>query len=240
MRVRVLYFAALAEKVGSSGEEIELPAGALVRDLLAVLSGRHAFLRGLRGFRVAVDHRFASAEAPLAEGAEVALIPPVAGGADDRLRISLGSAPIDPATLLEAVADPRSGAVLVFLGVVRNHEKGRRVLHLEYQAYEKMAELELVRLGEELLERFPGVRKAALVHRFGDLAIGEASVGVAVSSDHRGVSFDACEWGIDTLKERVPIWKREHYEDGEAEWVRADCMGHDHGHDHAEPDEPPG
>lgn len=235
MKVQVLYFAALRERVGVESEELELAEGARVRELLASLAERHDFLRGLRGFRVAVDQAFAKEDAVLTEGAEVALIPPVAGGSaddapveDECLHVALVEEPITADGLHALATHPESGAVQVFLGVVRNHHEGRQVLHLEYQAYEAMAVEEMRRIGMRLLVEHPEVRRVALVHRVGDLQIGEASVGVAVSTPHRRHAFRACEWGIDRIKETVPVWKREHYTDGEPEWVRANCMHHAH------------
>ena len=113
----------------------------------------------------------------------------------------------------------------MFLGVVRDHHRGRGVSRMDYEAYEAMARLELARVAEDLLAAHPDVLGLALVHRFGRLEIGEASVGVAAAAAHRKPAFAACEWGIDTIKERVPIWKKEHYVEGDHHWVRADEMG---------------
>lgn len=229
MRVRVLYFAALRERVGLAEEDLELAAGASVKDLRAALDQRHASLRGLTGFRVAVNQRFARDQDEVPEGAEVALIPPVAGGVPEDAaaggHTALTRDPIDAAALLEQVADPGAGAQVVFLGVVRDHHRGQAVARMDYQAYEAMARAELARIAERLRQQHPEVRRVAMVHRFGCLEIGEASVGVAVSSAHRKAAFAACEWGIDAIKESVPIWKQEHYRSGERHWVRADEMG---------------
>lgn len=226
-KVRVLYFAALRERLGVGEEELELPADADVAMLLAALRDRHEVLRGLKGFRVAVNQRFSKEADAVPDGAEVALIPPVAGGAPEgpRVHVALTREPIRADALIARVDHPEAGAQAVFLGVVRDHHRGRAVARMEYEAYEAMAVSELQGVADKLLAQHPDVRGVALEHRFGALEIGEASVGVAVSSPHRKESFVACQWGIDTIKERVPIWKKEHYVEGDHHWVRADEMG---------------
>jgi molybdopterin synthase catalytic subunit len=126
--------------------------------------------------------------------------------------------PIDPTALLRAVARPAHGAVLLFLGVVREVNDGRGVTGIEYSAYESMAERELGAIAVEAESRF-GATSVAVVHRLGELSLEEASVGIAVAHAHRGVAYDASRWVIEELKRRVPIWKREHYVDGTREWV---------------------
>lgn len=131
--------------------------------------------------------------------------------------IRLQSESIRVERLLEAVGAAQNGAVTLFLGTVRDHNRGRRVLYLEYEAYAEMAEAEMARLAEEASSRFE-ITSVAVVHRTGRLEIGEASVAVAVSAPHRGAALDACRYVIDALKERVPIWKREVFEGGEV-WI---------------------
>lgn len=126
--------------------------------------------------------------------------------------------PIDAARLLGSVVSDDDGVALLFWGVVRNHNEGRPVSHLEYHAYAEMAERMMQRIGEEAIARF-GVGDVRVVHRVGKLAIGEASVGVAVASPHRGEAYEASRYVIEELKRRVPVWKREGYVDGESEWV---------------------
>jgi molybdopterin synthase catalytic subunit len=130
----------------------------------------------------------------------------------------LTRAPIDPATLLQSVARPRHGAILLFLGVVREVNEGRPVTGIEYSAYEAMAARELSAIAAETLARFDAA-DVAIEHRLGELALEEASVGIAVAHAHRGVAYDASRWVIEELKRRVPIWKREQYTDGTREWV---------------------
>ena len=129
----------------------------------------------------------------------------------------LQEGPIDPAEILAQVRTDQDGAVALFLGTVRNHHEGRTVLRLEYHAYHEMAALEMERVVDEARSRWP-ITNVALVHRTGTLAIGETSVAVAVSSPHRAEAFEACRFVIDTVKHRVPIWKKEFFEGGEA-WV---------------------
>lgn len=130
----------------------------------------------------------------------------------------LTTEPLSADTLAELVAVPEAGGVAVFLGVVRDNTAGRRVLALEYEAHAPMAEAKLKEIGEAVYRRWPGVKQVAIAHRVGRLAIGEASVAIAVSAAHRQEAFEACQFAIDTLKRTVPIWKREIFEDG-AVWV---------------------
>lgn len=132
----------------------------------------------------------------------------------------VGERPIDPARVLAAVASPSHGATVLFLGTVRDHAEGRAVEGLEYSAYEAMAREELARVLGEAADRFPGTR-VAVEHRLGALGPGDISVAVAAAHAHRGAAFDAARYVIDELKARVPIWKREHFTDGERTWVGA-------------------
>ncbi len=128
--------------------------------------------------------------------------------------------PIDPRVVEAAVAHSGAGALCVFHGVVRDHSRGKRVSHLEYEAYPPMAEKVLAQIGEEIAQRWPGTR-VAITHRVGRLVVGETSVVIAVSSPHRAEAFEACRYAIEELKVRVPIWKKEFAEDGEY-WVEGD------------------
>jgi molybdopterin synthase catalytic subunit len=126
--------------------------------------------------------------------------------------------PIDPLVLLREVSHPANGALVLFLGVVRDVNDGRAVTGIEYSAYEAMATRELADIAHEAAARF-GVRDLVIEHRLGELALEEASVGIAVAHPHRAEAYDASRWAIEELKRRVPIWKREHYVDGTREWV---------------------
>lgn len=132
--------------------------------------------------------------------------------------------PIDPAALLDAVADPAHGATVLFVGTVRELNGGRTVSGLEYSAYEAMAHDELEAIVAEAERRFAGTRIAA-IHRLGALALAETSVAVVAAHPHREAAFDACRHVIEALKQRVPIWKREQYTDGTREWVPATTGG---------------
>ena len=136
--------------------------------------------------------------------------------------------PLSADAVARAVTVPEAGGVAVFLGVVRNQTAGRRVVALDYEAHIPMAEAKLKEIGEAVYGRWPGVWQVVILHRIGRLEIGESSVLVAVSAAHRRAAFEACHFGIDTLKETVPVWKKEYFEDGEV-WVglQSEC---DHGH----------
>jgi molybdopterin synthase catalytic subunit len=122
--------------------------------------------------------------------------------------------PIDPETLRAAIADPRSGAVATFVGVTRNSFAGKEVLHLEYEAYAPMAELQMREIGTEIAQRWPAVTGVAIAHRVGRVEVGEASVALAVSAPHRGEALAACAHGIERLKATLPVWKKEVFADG--------------------------
>ncbi len=229
MQVRVLPFGILKESLGASASRIELPEGATVADLLDRLSARRPAPE-LRGVAVSVNAEYAAATDALHEDDEVGLLPPVSGGTgrlgtepsaasaesclgEPTIFISLMRGPIDAEKLVAAAKRGEDGAVVVFDGIVRNNTRGRRTLHLDYEAYEEMAEKKLRELAVEAGSRF-GVRQVTMVHRLGRLQVGETSVLIVVASAHRAQAFDACRWLIDTLKKTVPIWKRETFADG--------------------------
>jgi molybdopterin synthase catalytic subunit len=220
MRVRVLFFGMLRDLVGRSSESRELPAEANVSDLLACYRDLPRMAEFLPSVAVSVNQEYACPDAPLQDQDEVALLPPVSGGtneapADGRTRLVRDR--IDAQPILAAIRKPSDGAVVVFEGVVRDHSRGRRTLFLEYEAYEPMAARELEKLATEALSRF-AIRDVVIVHRLGRLEIGETSVLIVVASAHRAPAFEACHWLIDTLKQRVPVWKKEHFVDG-AVWA---------------------
>jgi molybdopterin synthase catalytic subunit len=224
MRVRVLFFGQLKEIVGRADDAADLDEGARVEDLFARYGQRYPELARFRSSVVAsVNQAFADWRSPLSAGDEVAFLPPVSGGGEaagvERKRqfVELVREPIGVAELVSALKSPEDGAVAVFEGIARNHSGGRRTLYLEYEAYEPMAVAKMRELAAAMRAQFP-VDCVALVHRLGRLAIGETSVFIGVSSAHRGAAFDACRYGIDTLKRTVPIWKKEYFEDG-AVWA---------------------
>ncbi|MBX3158731.1 MAG: molybdopterin converting factor subunit 1 [Deltaproteobacteria bacterium] len=217
MKVDVLYFAVFRERLARDTESLELPDGARVRDAVDALAARHAAIAALRGrFRVAVNQDFADDDRALADGDEVALIPPVAGGSGAR-HVRLLAEPLSLDRCIAAVSDAGMGGVVTFVGVVRRHSRGVVVERLEYSAYEAMAVREMTKLVEEIEAEVAGCR-VAVEHRVGTLAIGDAAVAIAAAAPHRAEAFTACRAMIDRLKDRVPIWKKEVGEDG-AEWV---------------------
>jgi MoaE-MoaD fusion protein len=215
MQVRVLFFGVLKDLAGRSSDLLTLPDQATAGDVLAHYEARLAALRGkLSSIAVSVNQEYAGPEAKLHAGDEVALLPPVSGGLT---RVAIVRERIDSAAELEKIKRPEDGAAVVFEGVVRNHSRGRRTLFLEYEAYEEMAHKQMESLAGQALAQFQ-IRDAAVVHRLGRLELGETSVLIIVASAHRAAAFEACRWLIDTLKRTVPIWKKEHFEDG-AVWA---------------------
>ncbi|HXM56008.1 MAG TPA: molybdopterin converting factor subunit 1 [Candidatus Dormibacteraeota bacterium] len=209
-------FARLREQAGTDCELLELP-GATVADVYRALRERHPELEADLGLiRPARNQSFADWGEPVADGDEVAFIPPVSGGSGAVL-IELTTEPLDARRLEAAVADPGAGAICTFTGVVRDNSRGESVTHLEYEAYGGMAERQMAGIADEIAERWPDAR-VAMAHRTGSLEIGEASVVVSVSCPHRAEAIAACKWGIDRLKESVPIWKKEFARSG-AVWI---------------------
>ncbi len=222
MRVRVLFFGLLKDLVGKGTEDVSLPDGATVQDLLSHYGQKENLKGTLSSIAIALNQEYASPTATLRDGDEIGLLPPVSGGADSaqpapQLRVQLTRERIDTASLSKHMRQAEDGAVVVFEGIVRNNSRGRRTLYLHYEAYEGMARKQLEELSAQALQKFK-VREIAIVHRLGRLEIGETSVSIVVCSAHRGAAFDACRWIIDTLKKTVPIWKKEYFEDG-AVWA---------------------
>jgi MoaE-MoaD fusion protein len=221
MRVTVLFFGVLKEMLSSESQTLDLPAGSTVDAILEhyreLLPQRPKLWSTLA---IAVNQSYAVKGCLLRDGDEVALLPPVSGGSNSL--ISLIKEPIDSASLAAQVKQGEDGAVVVFDGIVRNNTRGRRTLFLVYEAYEEMALRQMQALAEEAVA-VHGVRQVAMVHRLGRLEVGETSVLIAVSSAHRAQAFEACRWLIDTLKKTVPIWKKEHFEDG-AVWADGEAF----------------
>jgi molybdopterin synthase catalytic subunit len=206
VRITVRLFAGLREQAGTGRLDVE--GVARVEDVWAKL--------GLGdeppGLLYAVNREYVERGHELSEGDEVALIPPVSGGA-----FLLTGEPLDPAAVVREVESDDAGAVATFLGTVRRRSRGRTVLYLDYEAYEEMAEQMLAGLAAVLTERH-GLCAVAIHHRIGRVEIGEPSVAIAVSAPHRQAALTACREAIDTLKETIPLWKKEVYEGGE-EWI---------------------
>ena len=220
--VTALLFARLREQAGGDRFEIAVPAWSTIGDLYAELGRRHPRLEPNRAIvRPAVNQEFADWDVVLREGDEVAFVPPVSGGATDTgVLFELTSQPLDARRLETAVARSGAGAICTFTGVVRDNSRGRATARLEYEAYAGMAETKMREIAAEIGARWPEAR-VAMAHRTGVLEIGEASVVVAVSSPHREEAIAACKWGIDRLKETVPVWKKEYLADGEV-WIEGD------------------
>src|SRR5215210_6293701 len=218
MKIRLLAFATAADALGTIETELDIPEGSRVADLRERLDRDHPGLAPLwPHLAVAIDGRVVSSDALLKDGAEVALLPPVSGGAGEPLQAELVDGPIDTGRVVAAVSGPGRGAVVVFLGTVRDHHAGRPVAKLTYSAYRSMAQEGLRRIVADLEASAPGMR-AAIVHRLCEVPVGEASVVIAASSPHRAAAYEASRTALERLKAEVPIWKREHYADGEAAW----------------------
>jgi MoaE-MoaD fusion protein len=215
MRVDVLYFAVFRERIGAASEQLELPAAATVRDAVTALAARHASIAALAGrFRVAVNQAFVGDDHALADGDELALIPPVAGGGP---HVVLSTEPISLDRCLAAVRGAGMGGIVAFVGMVRRDGHAGVVDHLEYEAYPAMATAVMTELVGEIEREIAGAR-LAVEHRVGRLAIGDVAVAIAAAAPHRAEAFAACRAMIDRLKDRVPIWKKEVGEAGE-EWI---------------------
>ncbi len=218
MQISVLLFGVLKDVVGQSSETVDLPEGARVGDLLARYAGKFPQFYAIQpALAASVNQEYAQSDKLLSTGDEVGLLPPVSGGVPETAptpgEIRIVRAPIETLAVLARLKRPQDGAAVVFEGVVRDNTRGRRTLYLDYEAYEPMALKQMQGLAEQVRQRF-GVDGISIIHRLGRLEIGETSVLIAVASDHRAAAFEACRWLIDTLKKTVPIWKKEHFEDG--------------------------
>jgi molybdopterin converting factor subunit 1 len=219
MRVLVRLFASYREAAGRGHLELEVPSGATVRDALARVLNEHPLLRTTREIVCARNREYVGLDTPLADGDELALIPPVAGGAATKPEadVFVSPAPLSVDAALDRVRYEGAGALCVFVGVVRRENRGKRVSLLEYEAYPEMAEAKMAEIAAEAEQRH-GPLRIALHHRIGRLTVGEAAVIIAVAAPHRDAAFAACRYGIDRLKEVAPIWKKEHTDDG-AIWI---------------------
>lgn len=223
MNIRLLFFGQLKEVAGCATDSVELAEGATIADLLTQYEKKAPRLKDfLPSTAISLNQEYASPGARLKESDEVALLPPVSGGAPEPSEktepvVKIVREIIDHHRIVPLLERPEDGAIVMFDGIVRHHSRGRRTLYLEYEAYEAMALKQMCALAEQARERF-SIRNLALVHRLGRLEIGESSVFIAVFSEHRAPAFDACRFLIDTLKRTVPIWKKEYFEDG-AVWA---------------------
>ncbi len=226
MEVRVLFFGMLKDFAGRESEHLSLPENATLEDLLGhYRDGNPRLKEALSSIAISVNQQYAPHSTKLADGDEVALLPPVSGGSTHSAPTKTNLMPhaaitreeIHTHQVVEEIKRPSDGALAVFEGIVRNQSRGRRTLYLDYESYEEMALKQMESLAEQALKDFK-IRDAKLIHRLGRFEIGETSVLIVVASEHRGAAFDACRWLIDTLKRTVPIWKKEYFEDG-AVWA---------------------
>ncbi len=226
-RVRIRYFAAAREAVGDSEQWADLPEGATAGEVLRWAAERHPGLRPLRRHLcLAVDGEFVQPDTALRAGSVVDLLPPLAGGAPERLA-EVSEGPVDPMRPCRAVAHPGAGAIVLFVGTVRDHDGGQQVERLDYEAHPEMAERELGRVLAEVESEVAGSRLAA-VHRVGSLGVGDVAVALAASAPHRAEAFEAARAGMERLKRRVPIWKKQWTRGGEGRWVALqDCAHHE-------------
>ncbi len=225
MQIRVLFFGILKDLAGRASDSLNLPEGATLDDVL------HHYEPAIppklmASLAISVNQEYSAADVRLNQGDEVALLPPVSGGSAEiqteangmsRGHAAIVKGKIDTASLLKGIKEPEDGAVVMFEGIVRDNTRGRRTLYLDYEAYEAMALKQMEELAARAMVEFE-IRDVAIVHRLGRLEIGETSVLIVVASAHRAAAFEACRWLIDTLKRTVPIWKKEHFEDG-AVWA---------------------
>jgi molybdopterin synthase catalytic subunit len=223
LRVRVLFFGAARETIGRDEIEMNLRAPATAASAFEEILSSYPELqrRFGRSLLFAVNQEYARGESKVRAGDELAIFPPVSGGAGETDAetdfFELTTDPLDVGDVARRVVPPECGATVTLDGYVRQWTRGRKTLYLVYDAYAPMALSEMQRLGREAHTRFE-IAHIGIVHRTGRLEIGETSVVISVSAPHRRAAFEACEWAIRELKRTVPIWKKEFYEDGEV-WV---------------------
>jgi MoaE-MoaD fusion protein len=230
MRARVLFFGLLKDVVGTSAEESEFPEGTDLRAVFDRYATRHPRLRELsRSIVVARNQEFAELTDKVAEGDEIAFLPPVSGGAvcdpieitgEDGHYFALTRHTIDTSSVIARLMNGSEGAVITFEGTVRNNTRGRPTVCLDYECYESMALKMMAQIGREIAASH-AISRIAMVHRLGRMLIGETSVAIIVTAPHRGAAFEAALEGINRLKKLVPIWKKEHFADGEV-WVEGE------------------
>ncbi len=220
MKVKVLFFGLLHDLTGFGEEELELREGETLDELWRGYERRFPRLGEIAGsLFAAVNQEITEQSRRLRDGDEVAFMPPVSGGAGDDF-YQLTRDPIQAHDLARQLKAPADGAVVIFEGIVRDHCCDRRTLYLEYEAYQPMAIRKMEEIGQEAKRKF-AIDRIAMVHRLGRLEIGETSVTIVVTSAHRRAAFEACHYAIDRLKQSVPIWKKEFYEDG-AIWAEGE------------------
>jgi molybdopterin converting factor subunit 1 len=228
VRIRVLFFGVLRDIVGLREDSLDIPEGGRLESVFELYAGRFPRLRGMAASVVlALNQEFSTPSAPLAEGDEVAFLPPVSGGSGGYIQeihdsdsgnfFALTREPIDGSLIAKSLLRGEDGAFVNFEGVARNNTKGRPTRYLEYECYEAMAVKTMAQIGRLIAAEF-SIGRIAMVHRLGRIEIGETSVAVVVTAPHRRPAFDAALEGINRLKRTVPVWKKEYFADGEV-WV---------------------
>ena len=217
IKITALLFGQAREIAGAASLEIEVAQPATVASAFAELIAGHPKLAAMeRSLLFAINEEYAGREQALNDGDQLAVLPPVSGGAGDDI-CEITREPIDITSLRARLLTGESGALVIFDGVARNHTKGRRTRFLEYEGYEAMALKTMAQIINEVHEKWP-INRVGIIHRLGRIAISASSVVIIVTSAHRRVAFEACQYAIDRLKKIVPIWKKEYFEDGEV-WV---------------------
>jgi len=230
MRAKVLFFGILKEIAGRAAEDAEFPDGSDLREIFECYASRYPRLREMApSIVIACNREFAPLSAKPADGDEVAFLPPVSGGAAEACALEIAAGghyfcltrhAIDARAVAAGLQTGAEGAVVTFEGTVRNNTKGRATLCLDYDCYEPMALKTMSRIGHEIAGSY-AVERIAMVHRLGRMLVGETSVAVIVTAPHRRPAFEAALEGINRLKKLVPIWKKEHFVDGEV-WVEGE------------------
>ena len=232
MRVTVLFFGMLKDLIGRSQDDLELPEGACLETVFEHYASQFPRLREMAdSVALARNHEFAAPDAALGDGDEVALMPPVSGGAagsppwlacaaEESSFYALTKEPIDIQVLKQRLVQGEDGAVVTFEGVVRNHSGERKTLFLDYECYVPAAMNKMREIGRQILESYP-IRGITMVHRLGRIEISETSVAILVAAAHRKPAYEASLEAINRLKRLVPIWKKEYFEDGEV-WVEGE------------------
>lgn len=217
-RITVAFFGPARDLAGTSSISIDVAKGETVGGLAARLSDEHPRLGAALGIRLAVNRAYVPLNRVLADGDEIAVIPPVSGGAP-RQHVRLTREPIDVDAVVREIQTQDAGAVVTFTGVVRAETRdGRALAALAYHAYEEMAREQMQAVRRRAIETFD-LSDAVVVHRLGTLDLGAASVVIVAVSAHREAAFDACRWIIDAVKTDVPIWKKDIWADGTQTWV---------------------
>lgn len=220
MKIRVLFFGLTRDLTGLREEWAEVCDGESVAGLWRAYEGRFPALRSVStSLQFAVNEELAKPDQQLQDGDEMAVMPPVSGGAGESF-YAITREPIRVEEVSRCLKRPEAGAVAVFEGIVRQTSGGRKTLYLEYEAYEPLALRKMREIGDEAGHRFP-IDAIGIVHRLGHLEIGETSVAIVVTAPHRGPAFEACRYAIDRLKQIAPIWKKEYFEDG-AVWAEGE------------------